>query len=371
MSLIAAVTMPKWGMTMTEGTVVQWLAKEGDRITRGQELLEIESTKVSNVVEATADGILKHILLREGDLAPVGALIGVIAHEAATPAEIDALIERYADRMTGTAQNDAMAAPRSIVVAGGHVNVLEAGSPSDQSIVLIHGFGGDLSTWIFNQDAFAEHLHTVALDLPAHGASSLVTGDDIFQAIVDAVAAAVQAVAPGPRHLVGHSFGGAVAAAIAASDPAHTTTLTLIAPIGLGRDINRAFLTDFIAADRRRALQGVLERLFADPTKISSDMVESTLRFKRLEGVSQALARVADVIADENGQVCEIAAHIEKLDCPVTVIWGENDAIIPIPDASLLPPNVTLHILPDVGHMPQMEAASRVNNIILDTLQRV
>lgn len=65
MSSIEAVTVPKWGMTMTEGKITQWMVGEGDPVTRGQEILEIETTKVTNVVEAAASGTLRRIVLAE------------------------------------------------------------------------------------------------------------------------------------------------------------------------------------------------------------------------------------------------------------------------------------------------------------------
>ena len=369
MSLIEAVTVPKWGMTMTEGTITQWMAKEGDSIAHGQELLEIETTKVTNVVEAAASGILRQIVLQEGTTAPVGALAGVITDETATQEEIDAFIASYADRLGSSEDGQAGAAPRAISVGEGVVNVLETGPAGEETVVFLHGFGGDLSTWLFNQAAVSETLHSVAVDLPGHGASSPITGDDLLARIVAAVEAALQEAAPGKIHLIAHSFGGAVAAAIAANQPARVASLTLIAPIGLGKTMSRDFLTDFIAAERRRPLQSVLERLFADPSRITSDMVEGTLRFKRLEGVPEALTAIADTIADDNGQRQSIGDKLAKLPCPVLLIWGDQDQVVPVPQTADLPANAKLTIIPHAGHMPQMETASTVNQAILENIK--
>lgn len=371
MSSIEAVTVPKWGMTMTEGKITQWMVGEGGHVARGQEILEIETTKVTNVVEAAATGTLRRIVLGEGTTAPVGALAGVIADEAATPEEIDAFIASYAGRLgSGDEGEGGEVAPRAITVDGGAVNILEAGPESSETVVLLHGFGGDLSTWLFNQTALAEKMRVVAVDLPGHGASSPIAGEDVFPKIVTAVEAAVDAVAPGRVHLVAHSFGGAVAAAIAANQPSRVASLTLIAPIGLSRQMSRDFLVDFIAAERRRPLLSVLERLFADPSKITSDMVEGTLRFKRLEGVAEALSAIADTIADDSGQVQSIGGQLKELSCPVMIVWGDRDDIVPVPQADEVPANAELRIIPGVGHMPQMEAASIVNEAILENSQR-
>jgi pyruvate dehydrogenase E2 component (dihydrolipoamide acetyltransferase) len=371
MSLIEAVTVPKWGMTMTEGTITQWMASEGETIVRGQEILEIETTKVTNVLEATASGSLRRIVLKEGTTAPVGALAGVIADDSATADEIEAFIASYADRLGSGEDGDAgAAAPRAVAVEGGVVNLLEAGERSDDVVLFLHGFGGDLTTWLFNQPEIAQTMRTIAVDLPGHGGSTPVQGADVLPAISSAVTTAIEDIAPARVHLVAHSFGGAVAASIAARQPSRIASVTLIAPIGLSKEINRDFLVDFIAAERRRPLLGVLERLFADPSKITNDMVEGTLRFKRLEGVPEALAAIAGVIADDGGQAQAIGKTLSALSCPILLLWGEDDRIVPLPKRDEIPANVELRVIPAVGHMPQMEASSAVNDAIKENIRR-
>ena len=57
--LIQPVVMPKWGLAMTEGQVVAWLIEPGEEVSAGDELLEIETTKITNVLEAAAEGVLR------------------------------------------------------------------------------------------------------------------------------------------------------------------------------------------------------------------------------------------------------------------------------------------------------------------------
>ncbi len=73
--------MPKLGMEMTEGTVVAWSCQEGDRINTGDVVVQIETEKITYDVEAPAAGILRKIVVREGEVRPIGELLGVITSE--------------------------------------------------------------------------------------------------------------------------------------------------------------------------------------------------------------------------------------------------------------------------------------------------
>ena len=71
--------MPKWGLAMQEGMVAKWLVEEGARSTRGDEILDIETSKIANVFESPVAGPLRRRLVGEGETVPVGALLGVVA----------------------------------------------------------------------------------------------------------------------------------------------------------------------------------------------------------------------------------------------------------------------------------------------------
>jgi pyruvate dehydrogenase E2 component (dihydrolipoamide acetyltransferase) len=92
---ISAITMPKWGIEMTEGTITAWRVGEGQRIERGAEILDVETEKIVNAVEAPAAGTLRRILARDGETQAVGSLIGVIAEEQASDADIARFIESF------------------------------------------------------------------------------------------------------------------------------------------------------------------------------------------------------------------------------------------------------------------------------------
>jgi pyruvate/2-oxoglutarate dehydrogenase complex dihydrolipoamide acyltransferase (E2) component len=75
------VVMPKWGTGMNEGKIVRWLKAVGDRVEEGESIVEIETVKAVQDLEAPASGILSEILLPEGESAEVRTLIALIEED--------------------------------------------------------------------------------------------------------------------------------------------------------------------------------------------------------------------------------------------------------------------------------------------------
>jgi dihydrolipoamide dehydrogenase len=75
----AEITMPQLSDTMTEGTVIKWHKKEGDKVRAGEEIADVETDKATMPMEAFDGGTLAVITVKEGQRAPVGAVLGVIA----------------------------------------------------------------------------------------------------------------------------------------------------------------------------------------------------------------------------------------------------------------------------------------------------
>ena len=92
---IYALAIPKWGIEMENGTVTQWHHNVGDNVTQGEELVDIESDKIMNTLDATATGVLRRVLLEVGDTLGVGELIGIIADAEASEDAIDSFINDF------------------------------------------------------------------------------------------------------------------------------------------------------------------------------------------------------------------------------------------------------------------------------------
>ena len=89
--------MPKLSPTMEEGQIARWLKKEGDKVAMGEPLAEIDTDKATMEMQALAEGVLRKIIIGEGESAPLGQPIAIIGSAG--------------ERRVGTSPNYGMASP--------------------------------------------------------------------------------------------------------------------------------------------------------------------------------------------------------------------------------------------------------------------
>eukprot|EP00271_Cylindrocystis_brebissonii_P011845 TRINITY_DN29814_c0_g1_i1.p1 TRINITY_DN29814_c0_g1~~TRINITY_DN29814_c0_g1_i1.p1 ORF type:complete len:518 (+),score=144.77 TRINITY_DN29814_c0_g1_i1:113-1666(+) len=97
---IREIFMPALSSTMTEGKIVSWSKSEGDSVSKGESVVVVESDKADMDVETFYDGILAAIVVQEGEVAPVGAAIGILAE---TAEELEEAKSKAAAKSNGSA----------------------------------------------------------------------------------------------------------------------------------------------------------------------------------------------------------------------------------------------------------------------------
>ena len=362
---IVPVLMPKWGLSMSEGILVDWLVDEGAEIAVGDEIMEVETDKIASAVEAADAGLLRRRVGEAGETYPVRALLGVLAPASVGDAEIDAFIEAY-EVPVDADEGEAEAQYEFAETAAGRLRYSRRGEDG-LAVVLIHGFGGDLDNWLFNIDALAQQARVYAFDLPGHGQSTKSLEDASLAGLSGALGAFLDALEIDSAHLVGHSMGAAVAASFACASPARVDSLSLIGAAGLGTEINADYIDGFVAAESRRDLKPVLLHLFADSGLVNRSLVDDLLKYKRIDGVQEVLQRLAASLFPGGVQQTVLAPRIDELGKPTLVVWGADDQVIPAAHAHNLA-RATVEVIDGAGHMVQMEQSSRVNELLLGNI---
>jgi pyruvate dehydrogenase E2 component (dihydrolipoamide acetyltransferase) len=357
--------MPKWGLSMTEGRIAAWLLDEGAEVRSGTEVVDIETEKIASGLEAGADGVLRRQTVRLNEKVPVGGLVAVIADPAVTDVDIDAFIADFRSKFVPAEAIEQASGPQpeTAEVNGLRLRFLKRGEGADAAL-LLHGFGGDLNNWLFNHEALAQERAVYVLELPAHGASSTLPEFTDLRDFAEIVAAFLDFAGLKRVHLVGHSMGGAIATHFAVAHPDRVISLALIASAGLGPEIDGSYIEGFISAARRRDLRPVLEKLFADPSAVTNQLIDDVLKYKRLDGVTANLRAIADKIHSHGTQGEVLRELVAGMTAPVMVLFGSQDRIIPPEHADNFPSHITTHVLPGAGHLVQMEAAATVNRLV-------
>jgi pyruvate dehydrogenase E2 component (dihydrolipoamide acetyltransferase) len=358
---IVPIVMPKWGLSMKEGKVTSWLSDDGTVINVGDAILEVETDKIAGVVEASEPGVLRRRVGAADTVYPVKALLGVLADAAVPDSEIDAFVASYVTPPAEESDDEQASKYEFADTASGRLRYARRGS-GDESVIFLHGFGGDLDNWLFNIDALGEDFSVYALDLPGHGQSTKKMDDPGLPALTRAVAAFMDDRGIANAHLVGHSMGGAVAMQLAGERPGNVKSLTLICSAGLGPEIG-SYVAEFVAARGRKDLKPVLETLFSDPALVSRQLVDDVLKYKRLDGVEALLAELESALFGGRKQKNELTGRPAGSLPPSLVIWGREDRVIPVAHAERLP-GAAVHVIEGAGHMVFMEKASKVNALI-------
>jgi pyruvate dehydrogenase E2 component (dihydrolipoamide acetyltransferase) len=389
-SMAVEVIWPRVASNAETGKLNRWLAAEGERVREGQPLFEIEADQAATAVEASASGVLRGLRAKAGDRLPVGATVAWIVGEdelfdpdlQALAGELRALLAPAAASSQSDAPGDAPArpdeadarthaappAPAPAIGVRARLNRLWLARGEGAPIVFVHGFGADLNGWRPLVGRLPGAYSALAVDLPGHGASPFA-GEATLGALTATVAATLAEEGVAAAHLVGHSLGGAVAAALTTAPGFRALSLALISPAGLGPEVNGAFIAGFLRGRSEASLSPWMRELVADPAALGSALVNTTLSQRAAGGLVEAQARLAEALFPDGAQAIDIRPWLAEIAIPAKVIVGVEDRVLPARQAEGLNGLIALHRLARVGHMPHLEARAEVARLLTELVR--
>ncbi len=243
-----------------------------------------------------------------------------------------------------------------------------------EPVVLIHGFGASSYAWRHVSAELARDYRVVAIDLAGFGFTQRPPTKASYSGFAqgELVLAVMDRLGIERAHLIGHSYGGSVSAALAARRPDRFLSLALVNSAAPGypqarRSALAGFLplTSFVVRTHslRRANVGArLKRSTADDSVITEEVVDEYWRRLKVEGAPRAFWGLTAPLEDPHQPV-----ELEELSLPTLILWGVEDELIDadfgrraaarIPTSRFVP-------IEEAGHLPMEERPARLTQLL-------
>ncbi|MFY9343354.1 MAG: alpha/beta fold hydrolase [Planctomycetota bacterium] len=262
-------------------------------------------------------------------------------------------------------------------VNGTRIAYLDAGD--GPPVLLVHGFGGSMWHWEYQQAALAPHFRVITLDLPGSGLSDKPDIAYTPEELVAFVCGFLDALGIHRAALVGNSMGAGLAIGMAVAHPERVDRLVLIGglPQGVRDKLTGPLLRRAVETSAPTWLiefgnwlagswvtEDALGEIVHDHQRLTPAVIERSVRNRQRPGlIRAAMAMAGSLPRWEQG----FARRIAEVSQPTLVVWGEHDQVFPPAVGRELQAAIagaTFVLIPDAGHLPQWERPESVNPLL-------
>ncbi|MCK4828952.1 alpha/beta fold hydrolase [bacterium] len=249
-------------------------------------------------------------------------------------------------------------------------------------IILIHGLGGFVESWMGNIEALAKKHRVIAVDLVGFGRSEKPPVAYSIPYLSEFIRDFMATLRIERAVFVGNSMGGAIALQIALTFSEMVDRLVLVASAGLGKEasfslriLSLPLIGEILSRPSYFMATQTLKSLFLDPVFITEEFVELTYEISSLPGAQEAFLAADRSMFNLWGAKEEfidpIMSNLHKINMATLIIWGDQDNLLPINHAHFAVeklPNAEIYVFGSCGHCPQIERAGEFNDLVLKFL---
>ncbi|HSW58314.1 MAG TPA: alpha/beta hydrolase [Dehalococcoidales bacterium] len=249
---------------------------------------------------------------------------------------------------------------RVVNVKGINTHYYECGQ--GEPLIIVHGGSAGASSWKNNIEVLSMNYHVYAPDLPGFGLTSI----DLDSYAVPEVAEFVNqfSIAAGLKsfNLIGHSFGGGIAAHLALKYPSKVRKLVLVSSLCLGKEIAwwvRMFSSRPVCQIVGKVVITLFKGIKFAAKVLANVVIEQPIKTASLE--------IGSSISNYTQQKNVLLAQLPDLLVPTLVVWGGNDPIVPMEHAyaaGTLIPDCRVKVFTDCGHSVYREKFGEFSSVL-------
>ncbi|MBW4550999.1 MAG: alpha/beta fold hydrolase [Aphanocapsa sp. GSE-SYN-MK-11-07L] len=273
--------------------------------------------------------------------------------------------------------------PQDRYIKIGQINIRywcvgDSGSP----IVLLHGAGSSIEAWSRNIQALAQDCQVYAFDMVGSGLSDKPIANYSLEYQAQFLKHFIDALKLQRAVFVGHSVGASLALKFALGSPERVEKLVLVSSFGLGREISIAsrLLASFpfivhLSQPSPQNVRLILRQNIYDLKSVPREWIAMRSEAFKLPGRKQAfvsfLRSNIDWFGVRQSVFRPIVSQLANVTVPTLIIWGRQDAILPVAHAHIAAkqiPNARLHVFEQCGHWAQFEHPREFNQLVVKFL---